>query len=70
MVAINTVREIDFTGQVSAGALPFNKFSGVNGSLDFFRDQLFEEAKAVSEDTMIFRFSYPIQIRQRSTRSI
>jgi len=37
MVAMNTVREIDLTGQVTADALPFNNFSGVTGILDFFR---------------------------------
>ena len=37
MVAMNTIREIDLTGQVTADALPFNNFSGVTGILDFFR---------------------------------
>jgi acyl-CoA hydrolase len=37
MVAMNTAREIDLTGQVTADALPFNNFSGVTGILDFFR---------------------------------
>ena len=37
MVAMNIVREIDLTGQVTADALPFNNFSGVTGILDFFR---------------------------------
>ena len=37
MVAMNTIREIDLTGQVTADALPFNNFSGVTGLLDFFR---------------------------------
>lgn len=37
MVAMNTAREIDLTGQVAADALPFNYFSGVTGILDFFR---------------------------------
>ena len=34
---MNTAREIDLTGQVTADALPFNNFSGVTGILDFFR---------------------------------
>lgn len=37
MVAMNIVREIDLTGQVTADALAFNNFSGVTGILDFFR---------------------------------
>lgn len=37
MVAMNTGREIDLTGQVAADALPFNNFSGVTGIVDFFR---------------------------------
>ncbi len=37
MVAMNIVREIDLTGQVTADALPFNNFSGVTGIMDFFR---------------------------------
>lgn len=37
MVAMNIVREIDLTGQVTADALPFNNFSGVTGIVDFFR---------------------------------
>jgi GNAT superfamily N-acetyltransferase len=37
MVAMNTAREIDLTGQVTADAMPFNNFSGVTGILDFFR---------------------------------
>ncbi|MCP3892894.1 MAG: GNAT family N-acetyltransferase [Desulfobulbaceae bacterium] len=37
MVAMNTGREIDLTGQVAVDALPFNNFSGVTGILDFFR---------------------------------
>ncbi|MFW2368647.1 MAG: GNAT family N-acetyltransferase [Desulforhopalus sp.] len=37
MVAMNTARQIDLTGQVAADALPFNNFSGVTGILDFFR---------------------------------
>lgn len=37
MVAMNTGREIDLTGQVAADALAFNNFSGVTGIVDFFR---------------------------------
>jgi acyl-CoA hydrolase/RimJ/RimL family protein N-acetyltransferase len=37
MVAMNTAREIDLTGQVAADALAFNNFAGVTGILDFFR---------------------------------
>ena len=37
MVAMNTARQIDLTGQVAADALAFNNFSGVTGILDFFR---------------------------------
>ncbi len=37
MVAMNTAREIDLTGQVTADALAFNNYSGVTGILDFFR---------------------------------
>lgn len=37
MVAMNTARQIDLTGQVAADAMAFNNFSGVTGILDFFR---------------------------------
>jgi acyl-CoA hydrolase/RimJ/RimL family protein N-acetyltransferase len=37
MVAMNTAREIDLTGQVAVDALAFNNYSGVTGIMDFFR---------------------------------
>ncbi|MBI9090934.1 MAG: GNAT family N-acetyltransferase [Desulfobacterium sp.] len=37
MVSMNTAMAIDLTGQVSADALPYNNFTGVNGMLDFIR---------------------------------
>ncbi len=43
MVAMNTGREIDLTGQVAVDALPFNNFSGVTGILDFFRGAAMSE---------------------------
>jgi acyl-CoA hydrolase/GNAT superfamily N-acetyltransferase len=48
MVAMNTAREIDLTGQVAVDALPFNNFSGVTGILDFFRGaSMSEEGKSI-----------------------
>ena len=37
MVSMNVAMTIDLTGQVAADALPFNRFSGITGMLDFVR---------------------------------
>jgi acyl-CoA hydrolase/GNAT superfamily N-acetyltransferase len=37
MVAMSVAMTIDLTGQVAADALPYNRFSGVTGVLDFIR---------------------------------
>jgi RimJ/RimL family protein N-acetyltransferase len=48
MVALNTAREIDLTGQVTVDALSFNNFSGVTGIMDFFRGaSMSKEGKSI-----------------------
>lgn len=37
MVTLNTAMAIDLTGQVSADALPYNNYTGINGLVDFTR---------------------------------
>jgi len=43
MVSMHVVMVMDLTGQVSADALPYNNFSGVNGMLDFIRGSALSE---------------------------
>jgi len=43
MVSMHVVMAMDLTGQVSADALPYNNFSGVNGMLDFIRGSALSE---------------------------
>jgi acyl-CoA hydrolase/RimJ/RimL family protein N-acetyltransferase len=37
MVSINVIMAMDLTGQVASDALPYNHFTGVNGTMDFVR---------------------------------